>query len=253
MHEKAPVLKVFPRERLGSRYATRDRAAGKLPGVLYGHKQDPVPVNFDRKEAITLIASGEKVFRLDFPGTANTDENQMVLLKDLQFDYLGTAIIHADFARVDLDERVKTKVHIELTGEAKGLKSAGAILVHPTTEIVIECKVRDIPESLTIDVTDLDMDQSITADKVKLPVADMKLITDVHAILAQIVEQKEIVVAEATTVAAAGGVAPEVIGEKERLEKAAADGKPGAAPAKGGAAAPAKGAAPAAKAPAPKK
>jgi large subunit ribosomal protein L25 len=249
MHEKAPSLQVYPRNRLGSRYASRDRAKGLLPGILYGHKQDPVPVNFNAKETIEHIKAGEKVFRLDFPGEKNKDEMQLVLLKDLQFDYLGSAIIHADFSRVDLDERVKTRVHIDLAGDAKGLKSAGAILIHPTSEIMIECKVRDLPETITVDISHLEMGQSITADKVKLPAADMKLLTDSHAIVAQIVEQKEIVVAEATTVAGEAPAGPEVIGEKERAEKAAAaaaaDGK---APAKG-AAAPAKDA----KAAAPKK
>lgn len=250
MHEKSPTLKAFPRTRLGSRYATRDRAAGLLPGILYGHKQDPVPVNFQAKETIEHIQAGEKVFRLDFPGTANKDEMQLVLLKDLQFDYLGTAIVHADFSRVDLDEKVRSRVHINLTGEAKGLKSAGAILIHPTSEIMIECKVRDLPETINVDVTDLEMDGTITAAQVKLPSPDMRLLTDAHAIVAQIVEQKEMVVAEATAVAGEAATAPEVIGEKERAEKAAAEGKAPAAGAKDAkAAAPAKDA----KAAAPKK
>lgn len=245
MHEKAPLLKVFPRERLGTRYAARDRAKGLLPGILYGHKQNPVPVSFDAKEAVEHIEAGEKVFRLDFPGKKSQDEMQLVLLKDLQFDYLGTTIVHADFSRVDLDERVKTRVHIELTGEAKGLKSAGAILIHPTSEIMIECKVRDIPETIAVNIADLEMGQSVTADKVKLPMADMKLLTDSHAVVAQIVEQKEMVVAEATTVAGeATAAGPEVIGEKERAEKAAAAAADGKAPAKEAkAAAPAKDAA----------
>lgn len=230
MHEKAPVLKAAPRTRLGSRYAARDRAAGRLPGILYGHKQAPLPVTFPSKETIEHIQAGEKVFRVEVEG----GQSDLALLKDLQFDYLGTNIVHADFSRVSLDERVKTRVHIELKGEAKGLKQAGAILIHPTSEIMIECKVRDIPETIAVDVTDLDMDGVITASEVKLPVADMKLLTDGHAVVAQIIEQKEMIVAEATTVAGEAAATPEVIGEKERAEKAAAaeGGKPGAAPAK---------------------
>lgn len=248
MHEKAPVLKAAPRTRLGSRYAARDRAAGRLPGILYGHKQTPLPVTFVAKETIEHIQAGEKVFRVEVEG----GQSDLALLKDLQFDYLGTNIVHADFSRVSLDERVKTRVHIALTGEAKGLKQAGAILIHPTSEIMIECKVRDIPETIAVNVAELDMDGVITASEVKLPVADMKLLTDGHAVVAQIIEQKEMIVAEATTVAGEAAASPEVIGEKERLEKAAAEGaKPGAAPAKDAkaAAAPAKDA----KAAAPKK
>lgn len=234
MHEKSPVLRASARERLGSRYAQRARAKGFLPGVIYGHGQAPIAVNFESREAIRHIEAGEKVFRLDFPGSDNKDENQMVLLKEIQFDYLGDNIVHADFARVDLDERVRSRVHIELTGEAKGLKTAGAILMHPTNEIEIECRVRDLPEKIVVEIGELDVDESITADKVKLPSADMTLITDSHAVVAQIIVQKEEVAAEATVVAA-DAVAPEVIGEKERAEKAAADAAKGGKPAAGGA------------------
>ncbi len=235
MHEKSPVLRATPRERLGTRYAQRARAKGLLPGVIYGHGQAPIAVNFEGRDAVRHIEAGEKVFRLEYPGAS---ADQMLLLKDLQFDYLGDTIVHADFARVDLDERVKSRVHVELLGEAKGLKTAGAILMHPTNEIEIECRVRDLPEKVSVEIGDLDVDESITADKVKLPSPDMKLLTDPHAVVAQIIVQKEEVAAEAAVVGAEA-TQPEVIGEKERAEKAAADaagkgGKPaaGAAPAK---------------------
>jgi large subunit ribosomal protein L25 len=240
MHEKSPVLKAAVRDRLGSRYAKRAREAGRLPAVVYGHGQKPLHVDFDAKETLAHIEKGEKVFRFDVAGQG--ESAQMLLLKDVQFDYLGDAIVHADFARVDLNERVRTRVHVRLKGEAKGLKSAGAILMHPTNELEIECRVVDLPDEIVLDISELELDQMVSASEVKLPSADMKLITDGHAIVAQIVEQKEQVVAEATTVAA-DAVAPEVIGEKERLEKAAADAKPGAkaaAPAKDAKAAPKK-------------
>lgn len=241
MKSEMPVLKVDFRTRSGSRYAARDRAAGKLPGVIYGHKIAPVNVIFDRKEILSHIDAGEKVYKLDFPGTKATDEGQMVLLRDVQFDYLGTNLIHVDFARVDENERVHTKVHIQLKGEAIGMKVAGAILTHPTSEIEIECKVIDLPDTIEVDITGLGMDEMITADQVKLPKADMKLLTDAHAVVAQITEAKAEVAAEATAVAA-GAAAPEVLGEKEKAAKAAAGGA-----AAGKAAPAAKGAAPAAK------
>ena len=274
MHEKSPLLKAEKREHVGSRYAQRDRAKGKLPAIVYGHGRDPLPIIVDAHDTLRHIHEGEKVFRLDFPGHKEADEQQMVLLKDLQFDYLGTAIVHCDFARVDLNERVHTKVHVNLIGEAIGLKQAGAILMRPVTEIEIECRVIDLPDSVEVNITDLDMGHTITADKVKLPTPDMKLITDHHAVVAQIVLGVELKVAEETTVAA-DGTEPEVITAKKVEGEAgaaaapgakgaaapgakgapAAAGKPGAAPAGKPGAAPAKpaaGAAPGAKG-APKK
>ncbi len=245
MHEKSPLLKASNRERLGSRYSERYRKQGKLPAVVYGHGREPLPIALEAKEALRLIAKGEKVFRLDFPGSKAADEMQMVLLKDLQFDYLGSNIVHADFARVDLNERVRTKVHVVLTGEAIGMKTAGAILIHPTTELVIECRVIDLPDHVEVAVGELDLGQTITADKVKLPTEDMKLITDPHAIVAQIVLGVELKTDEATAVTAEGAAAPEVLTAKKDDAAKPAAGAKGAAPAKGGAAA--KGAAPAAK------
>jgi large subunit ribosomal protein L25 len=245
MHEKSPVLKASVRSKHGSRYAKRSREQGLLPAVVYGHKQQPVSINLDARATVPHLEGGEKVFRVDIDGH-KMDPNEVMLLKELQFDFLGDTIVHADFARVSLDERVRSKVHVNLTGEAKGLKIAGAIMIHPASELEIECRVRDLPEFLNVDVSNLDVNEVITASQVKMPAADMKLITDGHAIVAQIVEAKEEVVAEAAVVGAEGGAEPEVIGEKERAEKAAAEGKAPAGGAKGAApAAGAKAAAPA--------
>ncbi len=241
MHEKSPVLTATTRERTGSRYAQRDRKAGSLPAVMYGHGEAPLSLTLNAKEALKHIHKGEKVFQIDMAGA-----KQLVLLKALSFDYLGTNIIHADFVRASLKDRVKSKVPVHLIGEALGLKTVGAVLIHPVTELEIECTLEMLPDGLDLDISELTDEHAITADKVKLP-AGAKLITDSHGIVAQIIIQKEEVVAaptaEAGTVAAAG--APEVTTAKK--DDAAAGGKPAAgakgaaAPAKGAAAAPAKG------------
>lgn len=240
MHENAPIIQAKVREKLGTRYAKRLRDIGGMPAVVYGRGKEPVAITLNQRQAISLITKGEKVFRLDFPGAANADEMQMVLLKDLQFGYLGNDIVHADFSRVSLTDRVIVKVAIHLIGEAKGLKQAGAILLHPNAEIDVECEVREIPEYIEVAVGDLDVDQQITADKVKLPSATMKLKTDPHAVVAQIIIQKEEVVAptaEAGAVEGAAKTEPEVITAKKKDEEGdAKDAKPGdkkaAAPAK---------------------
>jgi large subunit ribosomal protein L25 len=108
------------------------REAGGLPAVLYGHKEEPVAVSIDRKEALSHINKGEKVFRLQMDGAKDA---QTVLLKDVQFGYLGNDIVHCDFAACRSRDRVTVKVPIHLIGEAKGLKNAGAILMHPVSEV----------------------------------------------------------------------------------------------------------------------
>lgn len=188
MHENAPTLTATPRQRLGTRYAKRARQSGRLPAIVYGHKQTPVPVVLDAREALLHIHKGEKVFQLDIEGEQVA---QTVLLKDVQFDYLGTNIVHCDFTRVDLDERIHTRVHVKLIGDAKGLGAAGAILMHPTTEIEIECPVTELPDEIEVDISELGVGEMVTAGDVALPSESMRLLTDEHAVLAHIVVQHE--------------------------------------------------------------
>src|SRR3954463_12840397 len=191
MHEQSPILTAKPRERVGSRYSARIREAGGLPAIVYGTKSDPVPVFLDSREALGHITKGEKVFRLQMDGLK---ESQTVLLKEIQFDYTGNKIVHADFARVSLTDRVVVRVPVHLIGEAKGLKTVGAILMHPTGELEVESMVSEIPEYVEVNIAELDVDHAIHASDVKLPSASMKLKTDPKAMVAQIIIQKEEVV-----------------------------------------------------------
>lgn len=182
MQDEATQLHAKKRDRQGTRYAARERKAGRLPAVVYGHKEDPVSVSLDAKETLTYITKGEKVFALDIDG----GKTETVLLKELQYDHLGTDVIHADFARVDLDERVVVHPRIRLVGDAKGLKKAGAVLMHPTDWIEIECTVANLPEVIEVDVSDLDVGDSISAAEVTLPKSTMVLKTDPDSIVATI-------------------------------------------------------------------
>lgn len=231
MHEKAPVLQAQSRSESGSRQCKRLRAKGKLPAVVYGRGKDPVSITLDWKQSVTMFMKGEKVFRLDMPGTKSVDEGQMVLLRELQYDFLGTHVVHADLTRVSLTDRVKTSVMIHLIGEAIGLKTAGAILMHPVSAIEIECMVQEIPDFIEVNIADLDVDQGISAGQVKLPNAGMKLLTDSHAMVAQIAVQAEVATAESTTVAAAA--TPEVTTAKKDGDAAKAPAAGGKAPAAG--------------------
>ncbi|MEL6330152.1 MAG: 50S ribosomal protein L25 [Planctomycetota bacterium] len=210
MHEDAPTIAAKKREKLGSRYSKRIREAGGLPAVVYGHKEDPEAVELDAHSTLKLIHKGEKVFQLAIEG----GKTETVLLKDLQFDHLGTNIVHADFARVDLDERVNVHVPIRLVGEAVGLKKSGATLMHAITSLDLECAVTNLPEFIEVDISALDVGGTIHAKDVKLPKPTMKLLSEPNAEVAHILEHgggghgDE----EATI---EGGASPEVIGEKK--------------------------------------
>ncbi len=212
MHEEAPILHGSKRDKIGTRYAQRDRASGKLPGVIYGHKLDPVAITLDAKDTLSHIKKGEKVFQI----AVDEAKPETVLLKDLQFGHLGDNIIHADFARVDLTERVQTRVHLTFIGEAKGLKRSGAVLVKQLNDIELDVQVSNIVEAIEVDISGLDVGESIKARDVQLPVPTMKLLTDPEAIVVQIETAAEEVADEASDTDAAAS--PEVLTERKSEE-----------------------------------
>ena len=150
-------LEVYRRERTGTRYAKRERELGRLPVVLYGHGRDPVSLALDAKAAITFIESGERVFDIELK---DEGVRQTVLLKDIQFDYLGTNIIHLDLTRVDLDEVIESAVRLRLVGEAKGLKAAGAVLSSPNDTVTVRGTVAGLPQEIDGRSSDLDAEQT---------------------------------------------------------------------------------------------
>lgn len=180
--DDAHTLTATRRERIGSRYARRIRESGGLPAVIYGHKLDPVPITVDAHVTRIALNRGEKLFRIELDG----GEPEFVLVKDLTFDHLGTHIVHVDFARVDIDERVVTHVHLELVGEAIGLKRAGAVLDHPVTELEIECSVFNLPDRIEVDISGLEAGHAMHARDVVLPKPTMNLRTDPDAVVARI-------------------------------------------------------------------
>ncbi len=209
MSDETPVLQAKTRERTGSRYSRRIREQGGLPAVVYGHKQGPVSITLDAKETIRLIHEGERVYTLNVEG----GETETVLLRDLQFDYLGTNVVHCDLARVDLDERVSIRVKIDLVGEAKGLKKSRTSIIHTVSELELECTVTNLPDSVEVDVSDMDVGDVIHASEVVLPKDTMVLLTDPDAIVANLIQQKELEEETDESADADAQAAPEVITE----------------------------------------
>lgn len=217
MHENAPTLQATKRERTGSRYARRLREQGSLPAVMYGHKQEPVALTLDAREAIGHITAGERVFTVQCDGA----DPQLVLLKSIQFDYLGTNIVHADLTRVDLNERVRTRIPIQCIGDAKGLNTPGSLLMYPNTEIEVECMLSSMVSSLEVDISTLEAGGAITAGEVGLP-EGTTLLSDPNAVVVRIaVKSKAMQAAEDAEGEEAqvdGAAQPEVLTEKKDEE-----------------------------------
>lgn len=206
MSHETPTLAASTRTKLGSRYALRLREEGKLPGVVYGHKQDPVHIAFDAKLFTEILHQSAHLINIEIDGKA-----EPCLIKDVQYDYLDTTPVHVDLARVDLNEEVEVELEVEFVGQAVGLKEAGAMLDHPQTSIVISCKANAIPESITHDVSALEVGGEVKVSDLALP-AGVTAVTEADTLLAHIIVQAA--VADDTD-DEAGDAEPEVIGAKK--------------------------------------
>ena len=215
MAHEIPKISVEDRQRLGSRYAQRVRATGKIPAVIYGHGQDPAHVVVDRKQITELIEDNAHLLEVTAPAGV-----QPCLIKDVQWDHLGSTIVHVDLARVDLSETVEVEVALEVKGDAIGLKQEGAYLDHPVTQLSVECRADSIPEEIVIDVSNLEVDQAITVADLKLP-DGVTCTMDPETVLAQVLIAEE---ETAATEPAADTAEPELIRKRpEDGEEAAAE------------------------------
>jgi len=211
MAKQSIQLTAQPREGLGSRKTKRLRDQGLIPGVVYGHKEAVVPVTLPKKELTTHIDRGAHVFDLSLDG-----KSEKVLVKDVQYDHLGLEILHIDFARVSLDERVEVTVPLELKGTPKG-EAEGGVLQQIVNELEIECLVTEIPDNVTHSVAEMGIDDVVHIRDLKLP-AGAKALQDPELIVAMV---KVIAEEETAPAADAGAAEPEVIGRKPEEGEAA--------------------------------
>jgi large subunit ribosomal protein L25 len=213
MTESAKI-RVEPRDPVknkgtGSRVARRLRAAGRIPAVIYGHKQAVIPISLVRGDVWKMIKTPGHLADLDVGGSTET-----VLIRDVQWDHLGKEILHLDFSRVNAEEVIETEVAVELRGQAAGIANGG-ILEHLVHSLSINCRAGAIPDSIKIDVTQLQVDQGIYVRDLTLP-PDVTVNAEPEVLLVHVVvrgAQEETTAAEAES--AAG---PEVI-KPERKEK----------------------------------
>src|SRR3954469_7353744 len=209
MAKQAAQVTIKPREALGSRANKRLRDAGFVPGVIYGHKEAVVPVTLPKKEVTNHLNHGQHLFDLALDG-----KSEKVLVKEVQYDHLGIDVIHVDFARVSLDERVEVTVQIELKGEPN--TDEGGVVTQVINELEVECLVTDIPDKIVVNIADMKLDDQIAISDLKLPAGvTTKLEPEQVVVTFKEVEEEE------SAPAAEGEAEPEVIGRKPEGEEGA--------------------------------
>jgi large subunit ribosomal protein L25 len=193
----------------GTRVARRLRAQGRIPAIIYGHKQVPTPISLSRDSVWEMIKKSTHLAELSLDGAT-----EIALVRDVQWDHLGKEIIHLDFARVSADESIETEVRLEVRGTAAGVAEGGLleILVH---ELQVTCRANAIPESIRVDVSQLGLNQEIHVKDLTLP-EGVTVEADPELLLIHVVTRAPEATEEA--VAAEGTTQPEVI-KPERKEK----------------------------------
>ena len=247
---KQVKLKVEPRTATGRSAARRLKARGIVPAVVYGGKEKSQPLQVSARDINAMLshASGENILvELEIAGQKAT---RTALLQEVQHSPVGGDVLHVDFHAISMDEKIQADVPLEPLGVPNGVKNFGGLLEQNLRALAIECLPRDLPDRITVDVSALNIGDSIHVRDIKLPAgvtAKVQAELTAFSVMAPVIEE-EPVAAEAE--AAAG---PEVItAKKEEGEAAAPATGAKSAPAAGGKGAPSPAAKGAPAAPAPK-
>lgn len=156
------------REKKKKRDAKRLLRNGRIPGILYGPKMESVALEFNKREFSSRIAGLEGSHLVRLKSTAATLADKVALVKDMQYHPLTGEVIHADLYEVDLSAKIAVHVPLHFVGKAAGVVRGG-ILQPIVREIEVECLPLDIPAYFDVDVSALDIGDSIHIEDIPMP------------------------------------------------------------------------------------
>lgn len=146
-------LDAKQRDEIGKQL-TRVRKQGLIPAIVYGKKMKPLAVSVDRKTFVkNILGSGSGMNAIVSLKLEGKGKEIQVLTHEVQRNNLTDEILHVDFRHIVMDEAIKTRVPVELTGLPIGAKESGGVLVHGLREVEVECLPGVIPDKFLIDVS----------------------------------------------------------------------------------------------------
>ena len=214
------TLQAEKREGRGKNEARRLRASGRIPAVVYGEqKNTAVEIAVDPKVLLRILHSESGVNTLI--GLQGVDlAGGKVLVKEYQLDPIDHKLLHADFYAVAMDKSITVTVPIVLKGEPKGVKQQGGIVDFVHREIEIEVLPGDIPESITVDISELMLHEGVRVRDVQTEGSKWKATSDPDMMIVHVVPPRAEEVAAVADVAVVGAVAP---AEPEVIKKGKTD------------------------------
>ncbi len=163
------VIEVEPRENLGKNASRRLRRAGLIPAVVYGGGREPVGVQVDPRPVEAALHSPMGLNTLIQLKLAGRDLRRMVLIREIQRHPVTEQLLHVDFVRVEMDQKIEVSVPVELVGTPVGVKSEGGIVDFVHRQVVIKCLPGNIPGKLVADISGLHVGQHFEAGQLELP------------------------------------------------------------------------------------
>jgi large subunit ribosomal protein L25 len=161
-------IQVDARDRQRKRDAKRLLRAGKIPGVLYGPKTTAVALALDQREFSSRVAGLEGSHLVRLKSASASLAEKVALVKDMQYHPISGNVIHADLYEVDLTAKITVHVPLHFIGKAAGVVRGG-ILQPIIREIEVECLPLDIPEFFNVDVSALDIGDSVHIEELTMP------------------------------------------------------------------------------------
>jgi len=172
----AEVFNVTKRTEIGRDGLKRLRRSGQVPAILYGHGEASVALSVPLADVTLALKHSGKVVNL------KGDLTEEALIREVQWDTFGIDVLHIDLMRVSETETVEVTLQVHLKGEAPGVKQGG-VVAHITHEVKINCPVSKIPESLTANLANLQVNGAVHASDVELP-PGATLASDPHVMIA---------------------------------------------------------------------
>lgn len=212
------ALTIERREGTGKELAKRLRRGGRIPAVLYGGAS-PASVSLDPREILRLIhghEGGTQLLQLSFAGGGET---RMAIIRDMQFDPVSEALIHADLQEVAMDKPIQIAVPLRHAGEPVGVRDTKGILEMILREVQVSCLPGAIPELITADVSDLAIGDVFTVGQLTAP-EGVRILTDPGQAVATVAPPMAEEVVAAAPAAAATPAEPEVLTERKPKEEA---------------------------------
>jgi large subunit ribosomal protein L25 len=227
---KNVLMKAQLREGIGKGVSRKLRATGKVPGILYGHGLKSVLLFVDEKALSDLIKSiSIENTLVDLMVEGYRKKPLKALIREVQHHHFKPDILHVDFFQVSLKEKIHVEIPVVLKGMPAGVKNFGGVLEHHLRDISISCLPTDIPERVEIDVSALNIGNSVRVKDVVL--SNVEILNDPEQPVATVIPPTVIKEAVPAAAAAAEEVVtePEVISETKRMERKEAEegkGKP---------------------------